>query len=241
MAQLATHFSEFIESPNLSIVLNTEGLYFLLFDDKFRNTVEKGDLIFCDGIGLKLALNFSGVKNVQRLHGPDLFHKVLHQKHGKRQLIIGGTSRAHYLLLDKYPELKNDTNLKLYSEFVKEDELSELFEVIDDFQPDIIHVCLGIRKQEFIGTKIREKFPNCSIVGVGASIDFESGNVIRSSPFFQKIGFEWLPRLLREPRMLPRQTRALIGFLIYSTLGIFRIKKKNVNLLDIVNSNWSNR
>ena len=60
MAKLATSFSQFIDKPNFSVVFNTEGLYFITHEPRFREVVAGADLIFVDGIGLKLALQFTG-------------------------------------------------------------------------------------------------------------------------------------------------------------------------------------
>lgn len=237
MPKLARNFDEFLLSPNFSVVLNTEGMYFLLFDKKFREVVRRSDLIFCDGIGLKLALQVAGFKSASRLHGPDLFHNVIHNENAGRQLILGGTDKAHELLLEKYPNLSRrvrEGKLMLFSAMIHEDGLEEVFELIEKFEPERVHVCLGIRRQEYIAIKIKEKYKNISVVGVGAAIDFESDNVKRSSAFFQNIGLEWLPRLLREPRMIPRQTRALMGFLIYIMLGVARRKKGEIALSSII-------
>ena len=234
MLKVANKFTDLLSVPNFSVVLNTEGLYFLLFDEEFRKTVEEADIVFCDGIGLKIVLNIAGEKKIARLHGPDLFHKTLHGSHKKRQLILGGTEFAHKKLLDKYKNLKNNPDISFFSDLINEDDMSNVMGIVEDFRPDIIHVCLGIRKQERIGSKLNQLRHNCAIVGVGASIDFESGNVVRSSVFFQRLGLEWLPRLVREPRMIPRQTRALIGFLIYAALGVLRIKKNKFALTQIL-------
>jgi N-acetylglucosaminyldiphosphoundecaprenol N-acetyl-beta-D-mannosaminyltransferase len=40
---------------------------------------------------------------------------------------------------------------------------------------------------------------------VGAVFDFYTGKVKRSHPVFQRLGLEWLPRLLQEPRRLWRR------------------------------------
>jgi N-acetylglucosaminyldiphosphoundecaprenol N-acetyl-beta-D-mannosaminyltransferase len=234
MLKIANKFSDFLLKPNLSIVLNTEGLYFLLFDREFRKVVEGADIVFCDGIGLKIALELSGVKRVARLHGPDLFHEILHGDHKRRQLILGGSELAHQKLLKKYQNLENNLNIKLFSGFIEEDNLSEVMSIINDFKPDIIHVCLGIRKQELIGSRLRKLRHNCAIVGVGASVDFESGNVVRSPIIFQRMGLEWLPRLVREPRMIPRIARSLIGLLVYAILGVLKINNNNFTLTKIL-------
>ena len=41
---------------------------------------------------------------------------------------------------------------------------------------------------------------------IGAVFDFYAGRIRRSHPLFQRLGLEWLPRLLQEPRRLWRRT-----------------------------------
>ena len=41
---------------------------------------------------------------------------------------------------------------------------------------------------------------------IGAVFDFYAGRIKRSHPLFQRLGLEWLPRLLQEPRRLWRRT-----------------------------------
>jgi N-acetylglucosaminyldiphosphoundecaprenol N-acetyl-beta-D-mannosaminyltransferase len=41
---------------------------------------------------------------------------------------------------------------------------------------------------------------------VGAVFDFYAGRVRRSSPGWQRVGLEWLPRLVGDPRRLWRRT-----------------------------------
>ena len=40
------------------------------------------------------------------------------------------------------------------------------------------------------------------IASIGAVFDFYAGTVIRSGPIWIKLGLEWLPRLLKEPKRL---------------------------------------
>jgi exopolysaccharide biosynthesis WecB/TagA/CpsF family protein len=39
-------------------------------------------------------------------------------------------------------------------------------------------------------------------MALGATIDFEAGNIKRAPVFFQKLGMEWLYRLIKEPKRL---------------------------------------
>ena len=50
---------------------------------------------------------------------------------------------------------------------------------------------------------------SCPMVGVGAAFDFLAGAKRQAPPFLQRMGLEWLFRLLAEPRRLWR--RYLVG------------------------------
>ena len=225
MPNIANSFDDFLLGKPFAIVLNTEGLYFLLRDPVFREIVVGSDLVFVDGIGLRVVLNFCGYSYARRLHGPDLFHEMLHRYDGRRRMVLGGTEMAHSLLFEKYPTLKLSLDRYFSSDHIDPENMDSVYGMVDSFSPDEIYVCLGIRKQEIIGNLLKEQYPQISIIGLGAAIDFESGNVVRSSLFMQRIGLEWLPRLVKEPRMIPRHLRSQFGFVFFLFSKIF--KRKN--------------
>lgn len=225
MPVLAEKFDDFLSDSPFAIVLNTEGLYFLLYDTEFREIVINSDLVFVDGVGLQKVLSVCGYRHAKRLHGPDLFHEMLHRYDGRRRMILGGSERAHALLIEKYPKLESSKERFFCSDYLDQDNMEPICEMVDSFCPSEIYVCLGIRKQELIGKLLRQRYPNVSVVGLGASIDFESGNVKRTSPLMRKAGLEWFFRMIREPRMIPRHTRAAFG-LIHFVMAHFFTKKK---------------
>ena len=64
-------------------------------------------------------------------------------------------------------------------------------------------------------------------MGVGGSFEMVSGVVTRAPKWLQKSGFEWLYRLLREPRRLWR--RYLVGHLQFASIILQqRLKRQNV-------------
>lgn len=222
MPKIAQCFADFGTGSNFAIVLNTEGLYFTLFDESFRKIVISSDMIFVDGVGLKRIFRIFGFVSAKRIHGPDLFHHMLHLLDGRKRMIIGGTDEAHSLLFKKYPYLTSCKDRFFYSDKVDESDMDAIFRLIESFDPCEIYLCLGIKKQEVIGSLIVAKFPELNVVGVGAAIDFESGNINRSPLFAQKIGIEWLVRSLREPRMIPRVGRSLYVVLYCYFLKFWR-------------------
>ena len=70
---------------------------------------------------------------------------------------------------------------------------------------DILFVAFGSPKQE---KWIYENLPNIDVkvaIGVGGSFDFISGKVRRAPQWVQKIGLEWLFRLMIQPWRIKRQ------------------------------------
>lgn len=77
--------------------------------------------------------------------------------------------------------------------------------VINLAKPDVLWVGMTAPKQE---KWIYANLPHLNVkfaAAIGAVFDFYTGRVKRSSPIFQKLGLEWLPRLVSQPRRLWRR------------------------------------
>jgi N-acetylglucosaminyldiphosphoundecaprenol N-acetyl-beta-D-mannosaminyltransferase len=59
-------------------------------------------------------------------------------------------------------------------------------------------------------------------MGVGGAFDFMSGRIRRAPKIIQKIGFEWLWRLILEPRRLPRILQAVFVFPLLILMDKFK-------------------
>jgi N-acetylglucosaminyldiphosphoundecaprenol N-acetyl-beta-D-mannosaminyltransferase len=80
---------------------------------------------------------------------------------------------------------------------------------IDDLliekQPAIVYVCLGFPKQEKLIERIRLAVPKAWYLGIGISFSFVAGEIKRAPRWMQKLGLEWLHRMIQEPgRLLKR-------------------------------------
>jgi N-acetylglucosaminyldiphosphoundecaprenol N-acetyl-beta-D-mannosaminyltransferase len=60
------------------------------------------------------------------------------------------------------------------------------------------------------------------ITSIGAVFDFYAGTVKRSSPFWIKIGLEWLPRLVREPKRLWKRNFISTPLFLWDILQSYR-------------------
>lgn len=89
----------------------------------------------------------------------------------------------------------------------------ELIQRINRTKPDIILVAFGVPKQEEWIYENLKKMPSVRLaIGVGGSFDFISGKVKRAPLIFQKLGLEWLWRLILNPRRIKRIYNATIKF-----------------------------
>lgn len=71
--------------------------------------------------------------------------------------------------------------------------------------PDIVFVGLGCPKQERLIVALRERLPGTWFMPCGISFSFLAGEVRRAPTIVQRLGFEWLHRLLQEPKRLFRR------------------------------------
>lgn len=67
---------------------------------------------------------------------------------------------------------------------------------------NLLFVCLGSPKQELWLLAHHRALPPLVAVCAGAGIDFISGAARRAPLMWRRAGFEWLYRLLHEPRRL---------------------------------------
>ena len=94
---------------------------------------------------------------------------------------------------------------------------------------DILFVGLGFPKQEKWILEHKDEIPARVIMAVGGSLDFLSGRVTRAPEWIQKVGLEWLFRLMIQPWRFFRQLRLLhFSALILVEALTSRVKKLKV-------------
>jgi len=74
-----------------------------------------------------------------------------------------------------------------------------------DTQPKIVFVGLGFPKQERLIARLCGDLPGTWFVACGAAIPIAAGQLNRAHPLMQRMGLEWVYRLINEPRRLARR------------------------------------
>ena len=124
----------------------------------------------------------------------------------------------------EFPNIETAVYSPPFRTHFSEDDTRTMIQIVNDFQPDILFVGMTAPKQEkwvfdnqhFINVRV--------IASIGAVFDFYAGTVKRSGPIWIKLGLEWLPRLMREPKRLWRRN------LISTPLFIIELIKEKLNI-----------
>lgn len=88
--------------------------------------------------------------------------------------------------------------------FEKKLEENELiYKTINESGANVVLVGVGCPKQEKWIFAHKDKMPNVDIwMALGATIDFEAGNIKRAPIIYQKLAMEWFYRFLKEPKRM---------------------------------------
>jgi N-acetylglucosaminyldiphosphoundecaprenol N-acetyl-beta-D-mannosaminyltransferase len=194
-------------------ITNTESMYWAMRDEVHREIIRNATFSLCDGAGVVLAGKFYGY-NIPRLHGPDYMLECCKYgvQHGWRHFFLGGKEGVGSSLAKRMREefpgfIAAGTYHPPFRELTGEEE-NKMFDLINESNADIVWVGLGLLKQERWIKKYKDRIDAIWFCGVGAAFDFHTDNVKRAPLIYQKIGLEWLYRLVFEPRMFIRNLRS---------------------------------
>ncbi|MDO8618283.1 MAG: WecB/TagA/CpsF family glycosyltransferase [Candidatus Uhrbacteria bacterium] len=207
-------------SPFWIVTANPEILLEARRDPSYANVLRQADLRSVDGFGLWLLLRLFGF-DVTRVTGIDLAMELIrfaHDRQWRVGLIGGGGSiaeKAAQEIKKRYPALiimaENGGAVDLRGEDDQKGE--EARHRLTLFDPQVLLVAFGHPKQESWIAKHKNAFPNLKVViGVGGAFDVWAGKSKRAPTLFRQLGFEWLWRLIKEPRRIKRIWNAVIVF-----------------------------
>lgn len=106
-------------------------------------------------------------------------------------------------------------------------ECERIVEMLRDSSANVVLVGLGNPKQTNFIFDYKDKISNIDLwMALGATIDFEAGNIKRAPKIYQKLAMEWFYRFLKEPkRMFKRYFIDDMKFFWYfgkQLLGIYK-------------------
>lgn len=200
-------------------VTSAHGIVESQSDDHLRQIINSAEMTLADGTPIVWVGMLKGAP-VRRVTGAEFVNRVMHDTRTSnlRHYFYGGqpstTSRVVARAIEQLgPNAIAGWHCPPFREAgILEDPI--VVKRIAETKPDIIWVGLSTPKQEYWMANHAKLFPQTLLVGVGAAFDFFAGVQSRAPKTVQKFGFEWLFRLVKEPRRLwPRYRRVVPGML----------------------------
>ncbi|WP_017294017.1 WecB/TagA/CpsF family glycosyltransferase [Geminocystis herdmanii] len=198
------------------VTMNSEMAMMAQKNPDLAKAIKKADLVVPDGSGVIFYLKRRG-QTQQRIAGIELSASMIEKlgKRGKDYPICfyggapGVTEKAAQVWLEKLPH----ANIIYNHGYLSESDLKLWCDSIEQIQPKLILVGLGVPRQELWIQNHRYLAPNAVWIGVGGSFDVWSGVKERAPKFFCDNHLEWLYRLYQEPQRWKRML-ALPQFLL---------------------------
>jgi len=199
--------SHMICTPNADHVVRAQT------DMEFREIIQRSDLVVSDGMAVVYASHLLGTPLKENVGGR-LLLPALAQRSGEkgyRLFLLGGSSEqvarlAVERLCKDYPgvNIAGTYTPPFMGEFSAE-ENECMLTALNQARPDVLFVCLGTPKQEKWIARNLKNIQAPVTVGVGVAMDMLAGKVRQPPRWVSDIGFEWLYRLIQEPRRLAKR------------------------------------
>lgn len=185
---------------------NSEILLHAYKNEDYKDVLNRAELVTADGIGVVYASKILGLPLPERVSGFDLANELLRAAAPLNKSVYlfgskpGVAEAAAEKIISLYPGIEIAGVADGYFDAEKE---AKIIDDINEKSPDILFVCLGFPKQEFwidSHSNLNAKIA----MGLGGSLDVFAGTVKRAPNFFQKLGIEWLYRLIKQPSRFVR-------------------------------------
>ncbi|KAA3614009.1 MAG: glycosyltransferase [Calditrichaeota bacterium] len=195
-------------------------------DRELNRAIASFTLSVADGMPLVWLSKFTDTPLKTRVYGPDLFLKIcqISEQKGYRHFFYG--SEMHVLeslqknLLHLFPALQIAGKISPPFRALTEIEEQKYIDEINGADADVLWIAIGSPKQEKWMAKVRPHLKTPVLAAVGAAFEFHAGTKKQAAPIVRNNGFEWLFRLLYEPR------RLWMRYLVYNPLFILAVVRQ---------------
>ena len=196
-----------LDRPALVVTANSDHIVKMRRDPALADAYRRADLAVIDGQPLVWTARLIVGAPVERVTGVDLFLSVCAAASPRDGLfLLGGSeansARAAEVLAERYP------GLRIVGRSTAEltDDTSEgVIREVAASGATIVAVFLGCPKQETWVRAHLHRLPAAAYLCLGGTVDIVSGALPRAGRVWQRLGLEWLHRLLLEPGRLWRR------------------------------------
>lgn len=205
MDELLVHLKNgVLVTPNVDDIMKHQK------DKLFHNYASMADFSVCDSKIVRLSAKFLGTPLKETIPGSSFFPKFceFHKNDNVKIFLLGAKDGVGEIAKQKINKrIGREIIVNTYSPpfgFEKnQKELDKIIELLKNTKASVVLVGLGNPKQTKLIYAIKDRLPNIDLwLALGATIDFEAGNIKRAPKILQNLALEWLYRLCKEPRRL---------------------------------------
>ncbi len=190
---------------------NVDHLIKLQKDRDFKRVYQQADYRVCDSQLVMFASRFLGSPLQEKISGSDLFpafYRYYKDDPSIKIFLLGGLEGVA-------AKASRRINAKAGREIIIDSysppfgfehdpvECRKIIDLINNSGANVLAVGVGAPKQEKWICQYRSQLTAIkTFFAIGATIDFEAGNVSRAPEWMSTAGLEWLYRLIKEPKRL---------------------------------------
>jgi N-acetylglucosaminyldiphosphoundecaprenol N-acetyl-beta-D-mannosaminyltransferase len=212
---------------------NVHGLNLAYKTPWFRAFLNRSDIVFCDGFGVKWGARLLGYEIPRRFTPPDWLDSLATQAaHQERTLYLLGSragvaEKAAARFQQRTPGLLiAGTHHGFFDKNRDSTDNRAVVQAVNAAAPDVLMVGFGMPLQE---QWLMENWDDLRVnvaLTVGAAFDYLTGEVRRGPRWMTDHGLEWLSRLIIEPRRLWRR------YLLGNPLFLWRILRQRLHAIE---------
>tara|TARA_A100001015_G_scaffold297140_1_gene378277 strand:+ start:1321 stop:2100 length:780 start_codon:yes stop_codon:yes gene_type:complete len=234
--EIVKHIKHGKKKTKFFSTLNTNSLLILEKDKQFKKAIIASNWVLPDGYGVVFACKLLGLIIKERITGSDIFNDInykLNKQKKCKYFFLGSTTKNLKLISKKmkldYPNIKITGYLSppFKTAFSKTENI-RMIKYINRKKTEVLWIGLTQPKQE------KWVYENCSklnvkfIGSIGAVFDFYTGKIKRAPKFLRFLGFEWLYRVLQDPKRLwKRYLYSNINFILKIVPYLLYLRIKN--------------
>ena len=205
--------SELLDQLDRGVVFtpNVDHMMKLQHDREFYEAYSCADYVVCDSKILHYASKFLRTPFKEKISGSDLFPAFYehHKNNEDIKIFLLGAREGVACEAQRRINAKVGRSIVIAAHSPsfgfenKEDECENIIDMVNQSGATVLAIGVGAPKQENFIYKYKHRLTNVKIfLAIGATIDFEAGNVKRAPKWLSETGLEWLYRLFAEPRRL---------------------------------------
>lgn len=200
------------ERPCTVLAVNPEKVYAVRNSPFLRQFFSQAALLIPDGVGMVLALRVLHRRRASRVPGADLMQAICAAapQRDYRIFIFGASEEVNAGAVMELRRRHPGIQIVGHAHgFLEDSDMPELIRRINRSQAEILFVAIGSPRQE---QWMHRWLPELNVKvcqGIGGTLDTIVGRVKRAPRGWQRLGLEWLYRLLSQPSRAGRQRKLL--------------------------------